>query len=224
MKLQQPIKPISAVDAAKGYLEDKIVKGIILPGQKIKEEDISAQLNISRSPIREAFKILEGEGLIVRKPNRGVFVSQITEKDVLEVYGLLEWLYDLALTLGFDLISDKEIRKLEGFILEMESCVQRHSPKVIARYQDLNSLFHCFFANIAGNQRLSTFLSNLNAQIRRLSYQAFLDLEHMRRSNQEHGAILDAVRKGDRENALRLTRLHVGKISQVHQKIVTEVK
>jgi DNA-binding GntR family transcriptional regulator len=61
------MKTVSAVDVAKGYLEEKIVKGVILPGQQVKEEDISRQLNISRPPIRKLSKILEGEGLVYRR-------------------------------------------------------------------------------------------------------------------------------------------------------------
>jgi DNA-binding GntR family transcriptional regulator len=213
------MKPVSAVDVAKSYLEERIVKGAIPPGQQIKEGDVSTQLDISRPPIREAFKILEGEGLIVRKPNRGVFVSQIREKDVWEVYSLLEALYELALYLAFDLISEREIKKLEGLVLEMESCVERHSPKVIGRYQDLNSRFHSLFAQIVGHQRLGLILSNLSIQIRRLSYQAFLDKEHMRRSNQAHRAILEAIRRKDREKAAALIRHHMQAIAATHRRI-----
>jgi DNA-binding GntR family transcriptional regulator len=216
------MKTVSAVDVAKGYLEEKIVKGVILPGQQVKEEDISRQLNISRPPIREAFKILEGEGLVYRRPNRGVFVSQIKEKDVWEVYTLLESLCELGLRLAFDLISEKETRKLERMVSEMNSCVQRHSRKVIVRYQDLNIRFHCFFAEIADHRRLRIILLNLTAQMRRLSYQAFMDKDHMRRSNLEHEHILEAIRRGNKDEALKLTRLHMEKVSRRHKAIAAQ--
>lgn len=218
------MKTVSAVDVAKSYLEDRIVNGLFRPGQQIKEEDVSSRLEISRPPIREAFKILEGEGLVVRRPNRGVFVSQISEKDVWEVYSLLQWLYELALSIGFDLITAGDIKKLEKLVLEMDSCVKRHGPKVIGRYQDLNTRFHCFFAHLADHRRLSAMLSNLTAQIRWQSYQAFTDIEHMRRSNLEHTEILEAISRRDREKALRLTRLHVKKISRVHKAIAVRNK
>jgi DNA-binding GntR family transcriptional regulator len=213
------MKPISAVDVAKSYLEERIVKGTFAPGQQIKEGDISARLHISRPPIREAFKLLEAEGLIDRKPNRGVFVSQIRKRDVWEVYTLLECLYELALRLAFDRVSDKEIRKLEGLVLEMESCVARHSPKVIGRYQDLNRRFHGLFARIVGHRRLDLILSHLSAQIRRLSYQAFLDKEHMRRSNQAHRAILEALRRKDMDKAAVLSRQHMQAIAVTHRRL-----
>jgi DNA-binding GntR family transcriptional regulator len=216
------MKTVSAVDAAKGYLEEKIVKGVLYPGQQIKEEDLSRRLNISRPPIREAFKILEGEGLVYRRPNRGVFVSQVKEKDVWEVYTLLESLCELALRLAFDFISEKETRKLEHMVSEMASCVQEHNRKVIARYQDLNIRFHCFFAEIANHERLRVMLLHLTAQMRRLSYQAFMDKDHMRRSNLEHENILDAIRRRDKEKALKLTRLHLEKVSRRHKEIAAQ--
>ena len=107
-------------------------------------------------------------------------------------------------------------------VSEMDSCVQRHSRKVIARYQDLNIRFHCFFAEIADHQRLRIMLHNLTAQMRRLSYQAFMDKDHMRSSNLEHEHILEAIRKGNKDEALKLTRLHMEKVSRRHKAIAAQ--
>ncbi len=78
----------SIVDYAKNFIEQCIVTGELSPGQRIKEEEIAKKLEISRPPVREAFKILEAEGLIRRNPRRGVFVTEITSKDVWEIYTL----------------------------------------------------------------------------------------------------------------------------------------
>jgi len=103
----------SLVDIARRHIQLWIIKGEYHPGQKLKEEEISARLNISRMPIREAFKALEIEGLVIRKPRRGVFVTLMTEKDVWEVYTLKAYLYEMATELAIDLITDTEIEELE---------------------------------------------------------------------------------------------------------------
>ena len=87
----------SITDLAKRHIQVWIIKGEYQPGQQIKEEEIAARLDISRPPVREAFKMLEAEGLVVRKPRRGVYVTEMTGKDVWEAYTLKAALYELAL-------------------------------------------------------------------------------------------------------------------------------
>jgi len=79
------MKVESIADLAKRHIELWIIKGEYKPGQKLKEEEISVRLGISRPPTREAFKSLEAEGLVVRKPRRGVFVTEMTEKEPVDL-------------------------------------------------------------------------------------------------------------------------------------------
>ena len=102
----------SLVDLAKRHIQLWIIKGEYQPGQRLKEEEISARLDISRPPVREAFKFLEAEGLVIRKPRRGVFVSEMTAKDVWEAYTLKATLYEMATQLALDNISDLQIAEL----------------------------------------------------------------------------------------------------------------
>ena len=89
----------SLSDLAREHIMKQIAQGVLIPGQQIKEEEIAGRLNISRPPIREAFKSLEAEGLVVRRPRRGVFVTEMTLKDVWEVYTLKAYLYAMTAVL-----------------------------------------------------------------------------------------------------------------------------
>jgi DNA-binding GntR family transcriptional regulator len=216
------MKTVSAVDVAKKYLEEKIVSSNLLPGQQIKEGDISRQLNISRPPIREAFKILEAGGLVTRTPNKGVFVSKVTVKDIWEVYTLKEALYTLAFTLALEVISEKDIKKLEKNVLEMEACLESTHAKTITRCQNLNSQFHNLFRDLSNHQRLKTFLSNLDIQTKRISYQAFTDKNHMRQSLNDHRNILAAIQQNDKKKALDLMVQHVREVYAKHKQLAQE--
>jgi len=202
------MKVPSLVDHVKKYLEQSIVRGELSPGEKIKEEDVSSRLGISRPPIREAFKLLEAEGLITRKARRGVFVSEVTEKDVWEIYTLKSAIYWLGTGFAIEHLSEKGLKKLENVVDMMGECVKQE-PANVARYQKLNEDFHNIMIDMAGHQRVRKILSNLNNQIRRLSYQSMQSHIHIWSSYQYHKQILEAVKKKDMDLAQRLTREHV---------------
>ena len=123
----------SIVDHAIKNLEDMIIKGKLKPGQKIKEQEISTRLGISRPPLREAFKILEAEGLIRREPRRGVFVSELKDTDIWEIYTLKVALYSLAVTLAVDKMKNGDIEKMEKIVTRMEDIVNGHGKPDILR-------------------------------------------------------------------------------------------
>ena len=198
----------SVVDHTKQYLERLIITGELFSGQQIKEEEIASRLEISRPPIREAFKILESEGLITRKPRRGVFVSEMREKDIWEVYTLQVALYGLATSLAIDNITEEGIGRLEMVIRLMEKCVEKEPPDLI-EYQDLNETFHLMIIDIAGHGRLKKITTTLNNQVRRVSYRSFGDKRHLLSSYQNHQRILKAIRNRDKELAEKITREHI---------------
>lgn len=198
----------SVVDYAKDFIERCIVTGELAPGQRIKEEEVSARLEISRPPIREAFKILETEGLIKKHPRRGVFVTQITEKDLWEIYTLKMALYGLASRLATVEITEKEIKKLEKIIIGMKECVEKDPPDII-KYQSLNDSFHLATINLIRHERLKKIILSLNNQIHRYSFRSLNDKKHLLSSYGYHRKIFDAIRKRDKDLAENLTREHV---------------
>ncbi len=202
------IKIESIADSVKKYIEKCIFNGKFKPGQQIKEQEVSQSLGVSRPPIREAFKILEAEGLLARKPNKGVFVAELDEKDIWEIYTLKTKLYVMGTELAFEHLSASILKKLEQIVLKMEECVAS-SPPDIKLYQRLNEQFHDTILDASRHQRLKKIASNLHNQVKRFSYWSLGNENHLRKSCQYHREIFEALKRKDKENAIRLTEEHV---------------
>ncbi|MCF8144442.1 MAG: GntR family transcriptional regulator [Deltaproteobacteria bacterium] len=209
----------SIVDNVRKYLLGQILHGELHPGQQVKEQEIASALGISRPPIREALKFLEAEGLILRKPNRGAFVATITEHDAWEIYTLKCSLYEMATRLAFEKISKLNLEKWEKVVEGMEKCVLSESPDVI-RYQSLNKEFHDIMFQISGHQRLQKISQMLHHQMNRFSCVSLMDEAHLKGSLSYHQEILDAIKEGDMERTIRITREHILKGLEIVQEII----
>lgn len=203
------MRPISAVEIARQFLEDSIISGHFKPGDKIKEEMISKKLEISRPPIREALKTLETEGLVTRKPRRGVFISQINEHDIWEIYSLKAVLYKMAISIAFDKCSEQDIHKIEKTVQKMEACIESKEKNKRLKYQKYHDQFHDIILTISGHGRLMAINRMLHNQVKRISYESFSDEIYLRRSCNYHRKILEAVKKGDKSLAEKLMKKHI---------------
>lgn len=213
------MKVHSLVDHTAKTLEDMIVKGKLKPGQKVKEQEISTRLGISRPPLREAFKILEAEGLVRREPRRGVFVSELKARDIWEIYTLKLALYTLGVTLAMAKITNGEVEKLEKVVAHMEKSVLGGGTPDVMKYEELNNLFHEMTANIAGHTRLKKIQQSLNNQIKRIAYRSFGDRKHLEVSCKYHRKILEAIKAKDKVRAEQLTREHILRGLEVQEKM-----
>jgi DNA-binding GntR family transcriptional regulator len=198
----------SITDIVREYIEKSIYTGKFKPGSKVTEAEVAAELKISRPPIREAFKLLEAEGLILRIPRRGVFVAEIGEQDALEIYTLKAELYAFSITLSFDRLTASDISRMGRLVEAMEECVRSDPPRILA-YQELNASFHDVPTEAAGHKRLKHMLERLHNQIRYFSYQTLSDRDHIESSCHYHRKICEAFMCGDLGETARLSREHV---------------
>ncbi len=215
------MKPVSTVEIARHFLEESIISGQFKPGQKIKEEDISKSLDISRPPIREALKTLETEGLVIRKPRRGVFVSEIKEHDIWEIYTLKSVLYKMAINLAFEKFTEQDINKLEKTVQKMETCLEsRQNNNGRLNYQKHHDQFHDIIATIAEHGRLKTIANVLHNQVKRISYRSFSNEARLIRSCEYHRKILEAIKQGKKSLAEELTTEHIMKALDQNLKLI----
>jgi DNA-binding GntR family transcriptional regulator len=198
----------SIADIARRNIQESIITGQFQPGQQIKEEEISQRLGISRPPVREALKMLEATGLVYRKPRCGVFVPQMTEKDMWEIYTLKATLYEMATELAMDAMTERDISKLESYVQKMEACIEKE-PFDVLRYQDLHKAFHDSIMAISKNNRLRTFASNLHNQVTLFSYKSLQDQNHLQSSIRYHRKIVIAMKNKNTALACRLMKAHV---------------
>ena len=198
----------SIADLAKGHIQVWIIRGEYQPGQQLKEEEIAARLDISRPPVREAFKMLEAEGLVIRRPRRGVFVTEMTEKDVWEAYTLKAALYEMALELAMNSISESQIQELEAVVRRMEKCVQA-DPVDLLGYQEYHRNFHNQIMVISGHERLKKISDSIHNQVSRFSYKSLQNRNHLDSSVRYHRQILDAIKDQDSARACKFMKEHV---------------
>lgn len=216
------MKVESIVDRTVKRLEDMIVKGKLLPGQQVKEQEIADRLGVSRPPVREAFKLLEAEGLVRREPRRGVFVAELSDGDIWEIYTLKTALYTLAAVLAIDKLTEAGIEKLERIVVQMEALVHGQERPDIIRYEELNNLFHDTTALIAGHGRLKKIQQSINNQVKRMAYRSLADRRHLEQSCRYHREILDAIKARDKVRAEALTREHIQRGMAVQAEMKTD--
>lgn len=188
------------------YLFDAIIYNELKPGEALSEQEIAAKLAISRTPVREALVILESEGMIVRYPSRGCFVSQITVRDVEEIFELRAQLELCALRNSYIRISDLELETLEKKLVELSA--ETPPEDYFETDRELHGLILCY----SGNSRLVDFIGILNAQIERVRVISANRPHRLIESRAEHLAIVRAMRDRDLAKTEQLLAMHIENI------------
>lgn len=172
-------------------LRDYIVEGHLAAGERVPERQLCDLLNVSRTPLREALKVLAAEGLVQLLPNRGARVRAFGEQDLRYLFEVLAGLEMLAARLACERITDDEIEAIRKRHYQMYACyIQRQ----LSDYFRLNQEIHHAIVAAARNPMLDATYASINARIRRVRYSANL-VESGRWSDavREHEAILDAL-------------------------------
>jgi len=185
-------------------IRDAIVTGKLSPGERLKENDLAEQMSVSRSPVREAFRQLEQEGLIVSIPNQGSFVKAFDEDDVREIFTLRAALEDLAceIVLREGKLQPADFDRLEAYIERQREAIQARDFDWLT---DLDMDFHEFICAKSGFGRLLKMWRSLRAQIQVLFYQRFRAFDWVPETvDVDHSAILEALRCGDAAQFSRL--------------------
>ena len=181
------------------------------------ELQLASKLGVSRTPIREAIRMLEQEGLAVTEPRKGAEVAKMTEKDMEDVLQIREVLDELAVKLACDNITQKEIRELESKALRFENSIKAGDIKSIA-LADVD--FHDVIYRAAGNKKLVTMLDNLREQIYRYRVEYLKDEKAYPTLIREHREIVQALGRHDKEKVVKTMKVHVEKQAEVVKNII----
>ena len=196
----------SLTDEIAAIVRDRILKGEYEIGEKIKENQIATELRVSRTPIREAFKLLENEGLIDYIPNRGCFAKGFTKQDVDDIYAVREALERLAVERAVERITPEELKALEEEWELMEFYAKKKdSQKVL----ELNSTFHDIIYASTRSRFMAQVLRSYKAYIDKTRKSVFYDDTYLEAILREHREILDAIKDGDREKAVEAVSSHL---------------
>ena len=187
-------------------LRQAILQGDLQPGERLMEILLADQLGVSRTPVREAIRKLELEGLVSMKPRRGAEVASITIKDmqdVLEVRGSLE---ELAVELCCAMDDDSWIEELKKANKVFEAAVRSDELLIIA---DADVRFHDIIYKATGNKRLIQIINNLREQIYRYRLEYIKNDQARNELIEEHERIIGFISKKDRDGAKKAMRQHI---------------
>lgn len=196
----------SLTDEIADIVRDRILKGEYEIGEKIKENQIATELRVSRTPIREAFKLLENEGLIDYVPNRGCFAKGFTKQDVDDIYAVREALERLAVERAVERITPEELVSLEEEWELMEFYARKKdSQKVL----ELNSTFHDIIYSSTRSRFMAQVLRSYKSYIDKTRKSVFYDDTYLEAILTEHREILDAIKERDKEKAISAVSCHL---------------
>lgn len=193
-------------DVVFNTLRQAIITGEFAPGERLMEIALANRLGVSRTPVREAIRKLELEGLVVMIPRKGAEVARITEKDLRDVLEVRSSLEELAAELATERMNDEYREKIEKSLKEFEQAIQRGDNGEIA---DSDMEFHDVIFDATGNARLIQILNNLREQMYRYRVEYLKREEAHPQLIAEHAAIIEYISKGEKKAATDIMCKHI---------------
>lgn len=218
LKRIEPSESLASI--AYGQLREAIITAEFRPGDALVIEDLCAQLNISRTPIREALAMLAKEGLVETIPHRGAFVAIHSAAEYEETLPIMERLEGLAVELAIEHIPDVEIERVRSLILDSLPRVMQGDDGLHIR---CNREFHALAPRYCQNKTLAALLTDLlDRDARNVFNTPEMGPRHMVVSADEHLELLEAYRKRDRQLAVELMVRHQKRASERYLTLLRE--
>ena len=194
------------------YLRNKIITGELAPGQRLNENELSATLEVSRHPIREAFRVLQSEKLVFSVPNKGAFVTELSREDFIEVYQAREMIECYAV----DLLALKGVTDLPQLAAAVEkashlSLPTNGDPEDYLEFHRAFVTFHVELIEATENSRLGHFYEAIRLNMARYQFKKLTSPGRIGIDSEEHKGIFNALRKGAYAEAKELLKAHITK-------------
>ncbi|MCK6451895.1 MAG: GntR family transcriptional regulator [Alphaproteobacteria bacterium] len=187
-------------------LREMLIEGVIPPGARIPERDLCRLFAISRTPLREALKVLAAEGHVELLRNRGARVARLTSRDLRELLEVCAGLEAIAGELACQRVSDAALARIEALHAEMAA---HHRSHDLPRYYQCNRQIHEAIVRAAGNAALAAMYDAVNARIRRARYLAPMPPAHWDLAMREHEGIMNALVRRDGAGLAHILRRHL---------------
>lgn len=193
-------------DVVFNTLRQAILKGELKPGERLMEMALAERLGVSRTPIREAMRKLELEGLVVMIPRRGAQVANITEQDLNDVLEVRIALENMAIEKACRRMTEEQLGMLWMAAEEFERDMQDGN---LVKMAEADVAFHEILYEASGNKRLIQVLNNLREQIYRYRVEYLKEEETRQQLVREHQELFRAIRERDVERARRISYEHI---------------
>jgi DNA-binding GntR family transcriptional regulator len=201
-----PIDRQGLTSAVIAKLRDMIIEGTLPPGTRLNERVLCEQLQVSRTPLREAFKTLAGEGLVDILPNRGAIVAEMSIADIQQTFEVMGALEGLSGQLACERVSDAKIAEIKALHYEM---LAAHARRDLPSYYRVNHQIHDLINAAARNDVLTATYMQLNARIQSLRFRSNFNQDKWNIAVKEHNEMLDALEKRDGEKLRDILQLHL---------------
>jgi DNA-binding GntR family transcriptional regulator len=183
-----------------------IYEGEFAPGERLNEAALALRMGTSRGPIREALRALAGWGLVTPVPNRGVFVRKLSVREMLEVYDLRALVFGFAAERAAERVVAADRHDLERLLAEMDAASAAGDGTA---YYEINLAFHARILALSGNERACRAYDDYVKELHLFRRRYFNTPGNMRKSNEQHRALVEAVVAGDGSAARAVAERHV---------------
>ncbi len=204
-------------DVVFNTLREAILRGDLVPGERLMELQLASKLGVSRTPIREAIRMLEQEGLAITIPRKGAIVAGMTEKDMQDVLEIREALEELSVQVACDKITDEQIAMLRE---TMENFKESLESGDIKRMAEADVEFHNVIYQATDNPKLINMLSNLQEQMYRYRVEYLKNPDNHDQLLQEHEAIYKGILEKDKDGVTQMIRRHISNQVDVVKHII----
>lgn len=211
-------RPPNAMEIAE-WVRERIRTGRFVPGQRLVEVDIIRQMGASRSKVREAFRTLEGEGLVQIEEFRGASVKSTGLEEVAQIYRARVALEGICAADFTRHASEEHKQQLRAVQEQLDKCVEERAPD---RFGRLNMEWHRLIVEGSGNVVIAELLKRLNVPIHRLLFESFYDEARLRTANADHQNMVRLIMAGDADGAEAAMRSHIGDGFDTLSKIESE--
>jgi DNA-binding GntR family transcriptional regulator len=197
------LAPRALYEEVAELLRQRIFKRELEPGSWIDEVKLAQEYGISRTPLREALKVLAAEGLITMKVRRGAYVTEVSETDLADVYHLLSLLESDAAGVVAERATDEQLKDLQVLHKELESATGNRD-----KFFALNERFHMRLLEIAGNRWRDQMVADLRKVMKLNRHNSLLKAGRVKESMLEHRAIMEALASRDAKSAVKKMQEH----------------
>lgn len=187
-------------------LRKAILTGELKPGERLMEIHLAEKIGVSRTPIREAIRKLELEGLVTNVPRKGAQVAEISQKGLRDVLEVRRALDSFCAELACERITDEEKKELKEACLNFEEAVKTKDATIIAK---ADVRFHDIIIASTGNERIVALINNLAEQMYRYRFEYIKDESNHPKLIAEHRMLVEAITNGDGEKARAIAGEHI---------------
>jgi DNA-binding GntR family transcriptional regulator len=200
------IKPQGLHKLVVDQIQQMIIEGALAPGTRLNERLLCEKLGVSRTPLREALKILAAIGLVELLPNLGAAVVQLSARDIGETFEVISHLESMAGELACARITDPEINEIRALHFEMLAC---HARRDLPAYYRTNQQIHDCINRAARNEVLRQIYTTVNSRVKALRYSSNLDRERWDAAVREHSLMIEALEARDGKRLAAILESHV---------------